>query len=104
MYSEEEVEILKERYTAGGTIDEIAVELNKSRRSIIGKLSRLGIYQKKVYKTKTGEDPITKQELVHRISIALGIEVEKLEGLEKSPKGVLQELLNACGGAIGSAP
>ena len=37
------------------TVEELAEELNKSVKSVIGKLSREGVYQKSVYKTKTGE-------------------------------------------------
>ena len=37
------------------TVDKLAEELNKSIKSIIGKLSREGVYRKAVYKTKTGD-------------------------------------------------
>ena len=94
MYTNEEVEYLQETYDrTQESIDRMAQVLGKSRRSIIGKLSRLGIYEKKVYTTKRGELPITKAELVHRISQQRGIEVEKLAGLEKAPKEVLKILL-----------
>ena len=99
MYSAEEVEYLTEQYTASvdkqEAIDELAAKLGKSRRSIIGKLSRLGIYEKKVYLTKRGEEPITKAELVHQIGRKLEIPVEKLEGLDKAPKEVLRCLLDS---------
>jgi hypothetical protein len=67
----------------------LANELNKSTKSVIGKLSREGVYQRSVYVTKSGQAPITKSELVSTIACNLGLEESKLEGLEKSPKQVL---------------
>ena len=94
MYTKEEESYLLEAYSGAEdkqlVIDELASQLSKSRRSIIGKLSRLGVYEKKVYLTKRGENPITKLELVAEIAAALNIELTKLEGLEKAPKEVLK--------------
>lgn len=98
MYSEQEIKLLHEKYTKNPTqetVEELVKELGKSKKSIIGKLSREGIYQKIQYKTKTGEDPITKKELVHQISNKLSIDLLKVEGLEKAPKQALKTLLNA---------
>lgn len=89
MYTPEEEELLRESYPATAVSD-LAKALNKSERSIIGKLSRMGIYQKKEYVGKTGERPITKLELCARIAQILEIEVD---GLEKAPKEVLKRLL-----------
>ena len=66
--------------------------MNKSVKSIIGKLSREGVYQKTVYKTKTGEDPITKREIVENISEILDMKADWIMGLEKSPKKDLKNL------------
>ena len=71
------------------TVRELADELGKSTKSIIGKLSREGVYKRSVYVSKTGEAPITKVELVSRIAYALELPDDKLEGLEKAPKQVL---------------
>jgi hypothetical protein len=94
MYTKEEETYLLEAYSGAEdkqlVIDELASQLSKSRRSIIGKLSRLGVYEKKVYLTKRGENPVTKLELVADISQKLQIPLEKLEGLEKAPKEVLK--------------
>jgi len=76
-------------YAVNKDIASIATKLGKSPRSIIGKLSRLGIYEKKVYVGKTGERPVTKLELCARIARHLELDVE---GLEKAPKGVLKEI------------
>lgn len=97
MYTKEEENYLSEAYSGAEdkqlVIDELASQLQKSRRSIIGKLSRLGIYEKKVYLTKRGESPVTKLELVHQLSEKNSWQLEKLEGLEKAPKEVLKYML-----------
>lgn len=93
MYTEEEVKILY-RYPEL-SVAELAEQLNRKERSIIGKLSRLGIYQRKTYVSKNGSPPISKLELRSQIENMLNLE---LEGLEKCPKGVLLSLLNRLGG------
>jgi len=89
MYTTEEVEFLLEEYAVNKDIEDIANKLGKTPRSVIGKLSRLGVYEKKQYLSKTGERPVTKLEYCARIAQALGIEVE---GLEKAPKDVLKRI------------
>jgi len=89
MYNEKETQYLLDNYPAK-SVEELAEELNKSPRSVIGKLSRLGIYQKKVYLNKRGERPVTKLELCARIAQAIEVDAEQLEGLDKAPKNVLK--------------
>lgn len=89
MYTPEEETLLAQQYNGLNT-DELAKLLGKSKRSIIGKLSKMGIYQKTSYKTKTDETPITKLELRNMIESELGTD---LPGLEKSPKETLKRLL-----------
>ena len=74
------------------TVNTLAKKFEKSPKSIIGKLSREGVYIREAYKTKTGEDPVTKIEIVTDICDYFGIEVDFLAGLEKSPKGTLKRL------------
>ena len=95
MYTKEEEDLLREKYS-GENVEELAEALGRSKRSIIGKLSRLGIYQKKVYRTKTNEIPITKLELVAQLATKKSLELEQLEGLHKAPKTVLKYLLEKC--------
>ena len=76
-YTDEQVEMMRERYQAKPTretVENLAEELNKSIKSIIGKLSREGIYQKAIYKTKTGEIPITKSQLIEKMAELLDID------------------------------
>ncbi len=92
------VELYKETPTAE-TVDILVEQLKRSKKSIIGKLSREGVYRREVYVSKTGEKPITKIEIVSNIADALEIEVGSLSGLEKSPKETLKKLLQAVAGS-----
>ena len=88
-YTEEQVNYMVKAYEVEptrATVDALADELNKSVKSIIGKLSREGVYQKAVYKTKTGEIPVTKAQLVENLATLLEIPSSKIMGLEKAPK------------------
>lgn len=94
-YSKEQTSLMVETYSANPTRETVAIlarQLGKSEKSIIGKLSKEGVYIRSVYVTKSGEKPVTKQELVREISEKLEIEYEKISGLEKSPKASLKAL------------
>ena len=92
-YNDEQVAYMTKTYQdepTRETVENLAEELDKSVKSIIGKLSREGVYKRTYYKTKTGENPVTKLEIVESIAGLLG--VKNLSGLEKSPKPTLKEL------------
>ena len=94
-YNDEQVAYMTKTYQdepTRETVENLAEELDKSVKSIIGKLSREGVYQKTEYLTKAGEKPVTKRELVEKISELVGIEYQTLAGLEKSPKSSLKAL------------
>ena len=94
-YSKDDTAYITEQYLATPTretVDKLSLELDKPVKSVIGKLSREGVYRREVYKTKTGETPITKLELVYEVAGILDIDPEKLIGLDKAPKGVLKTL------------
>jgi hypothetical protein len=88
-YTKEQTELLTELYLAEKPVAEIALALETSERSVIAKLSNLGIYKKKEYLTKRGEPPVKKEELVEMIADLLDVELDKLESLEKVNKSVL---------------
>ena len=97
-YTQEQVEMMKQSYIdnpSRETVEKLSETLDKSIKSIIGKLSREGVYRREIYKTKTGELPVTKVEIVSDIADNLGIEVESLSGLEKAPKATLKKLKEA---------
>ena len=100
-YTPEQTEMMVNAYTESPsreTVEELAESLDRSVKSIIGKLSREGVYRREVYVSKTGESPITKVEIVNNISENLGIESRSLAGLEKSPKAALRNLEKAVAG------
>ena len=78
------------------TVDRLADEYKKSARSIIGKLAKEGVYRRVEYRTKTGEVPVTKLEIVEDIQSQLGCQA--LTGLEKAPKQTLKILLDSLEG------
>ena len=88
-YTDAQVEHMVEAYQAKpdrATVDMLAEDLDKSVKSIIGKLSREGVYQKAIYKTKSGEVPMTKHEIINNMATFLEIDSSKIMGLEKAPK------------------
>lgn len=94
-YTKEQTEYITKEYTNNPTretVERLSLELGKSVKSITGKLAREGVYRREVYKTKTGEDPVTKLEIVQGICDKLDAESNKLSGLEKAPKLVLKYL------------
>ena len=100
-YSEDQVSMMIEKYNAEptrDTVDKLAEILDKSVKSIIGKLSREGVYQKAIYRTKTGELPITKAQLIVEIATLLEADSSKMMGLEKAPKQDLKYLREFIGG------
>ena len=95
MYTKEITESMLEEYARNPskeTVVALAERLGKSEKSVIGKLSKEGVYRKAVYLSKTGEFPITKADLVADIALMLGVEKEDLVGLDKTPKQVLKLL------------
>ena len=96
-YTKEQVSYMTNVYVAfpeRETVENLAKELDKSVKSIIGKLSREGVYQKAIYKTKTGEVPVTKEQLIKNIAVLLEIDSSKIMGLEKAPKQDIKYLYN----------
>ena len=97
-YTQDQVEYIVNQYRLNPsreTVETLAINMDKSVKSIIGKLSREGVYKKTEYTTKTGEKPITKLELVIELAELLAIDVTALAGLEKAPKTTLKALKEA---------
>ena len=92
-YTPEITEEIVKSYKSGQTVHDLALHYNVPPRSIIAKLSQLGVYSKKIYLSKTGEVPIKKEQLVEQIAVLIGEDLEKIESLEKCNKRVLQLLI-----------
>ena len=88
-YTPEIEKLMTEQYLANMPVEQIAEALEVPVRSVISKLSSLGVYKKKVYLTKRGELPVKKSEYIERIANALNMDLELLESLEKTNKSLL---------------
>jgi hypothetical protein len=94
-YTQEMVDSISNAYTANptrATVDALAAEFDKTPRSIIAKLSALGLYVKAERVTKRGEPIVRKDELVAQVQASIGVE---LPSLSKMTKVDLQNLIEA---------
>ena len=91
-YTNETTIKLSNDFKAGIPIGSLAEQLGVSERSVIAKLSSLGLYKRKTYVTKNGEESIKKEEYVERIAKLLKVDVDLLTSLEKVNKNILKLL------------
>lgn len=89
-YTKEIIDRMVTDYTAQVPVKTLALQLDLPERSIIAKLSSLGVYQKKSYTNKRGEIPVKKSEHIENIAHLLDCDLELLESLEKVNKVVLK--------------
>jgi hypothetical protein len=89
-YTKEITDRIIADYKAKVPVKDIAVNIDVPERSVIAKLSSLGVYEKKTYVNKRGELPVKKSEHIDRIAELLEVSSETLESLEKVNKGVLK--------------
>ena len=82
-------------YQAGATVETIAESMGKTVRSVVAKLSREGVYQKKVYKTKTGETVVKKDAHADAIGAILRLPENDIESLTKANKSALKAIFDA---------
>lgn len=91
-YTPEQTAQMTAQYLAGITVEEIAQMLNKSVRSVVAKLSREKVYQKKTYVSKTGEAVVKKDEVADYIAQALGLGEADADSLTKANKTALKAI------------
>ena len=94
-YTAEQTLKVVQDYQAGETVEAIASAMGKTVRSIVAKLSREGVYQKKEYKTKTGEKPVKKDAHADAIGAVLGLSENEIESLTKANKTALEKIFKA---------
>lgn len=82
--------LVKDYVELNRSVDDIAAELDIQKRSVIAKLSSLGVYRRKQYRDKRGEIPIKKSEYIDSIAKTLNLTPDELESLEKVNKRILQ--------------
>lgn len=88
-YTKEITDSIVQQYQQGAKVSEIAHSLGVPDRSVIAKLSSLGVYTKKKYLNKRGEVPVKKWEHIEQLAQTLGVPSDQLESLEKVNKSVL---------------
>ena len=94
-YTPEQTLAIVADYKSGVTVEELANRLGKSVRSIVAKLSREGVYQKKTYKTKTGEAVVKKDAHADAIGAILKLPENDIESLTKCNKAALKAIFEA---------
>ncbi len=96
-YSPEQTTELETLWNAGKgmTVEQLAEKFGKNTKSIISKLSRMGVYTKKEYVSKTGEKPIKKDEQATAISNILGLSENDADSLTKANKSALAKVMTA---------
>ncbi len=94
-YTKEIADQMALEYQNGVPVSEIAEKLQVPDRSVVAKLSAMGIYKRKEYRNKRGEIPVKKEEYITRIAQLLNVHVDILESLEKANKRVLELLEKA---------
>ena len=80
-------------YQAGITVERIAEGLNKTVRSVVAKLSREGVYQKKTYTTKGGGVPVKKDAHADHIGQIVGLSEGEVDSLTKANKTALAKIV-----------
>jgi len=94
-YTPEQTAMIVADYAAGISVEQLAMQLGKSVRSIVAKLSREGVYQKKAYKTKTGEAVVKKDAHADAIGAILRLPENDIESLTKANKSALKAIFDA---------
>ena len=95
-YTQEMIDRMLAEYQANPTretVDTLAQAFNKTARSVISKLSTLGVYKKVERVTKRGEPIIKKEVYVAQIQEALGAEFASLDKMTKADLEALAQLI-----------
>jgi response regulator RpfG family c-di-GMP phosphodiesterase len=92
-YTVEQTATMLQDYAAGVSVEMIAESMGKTVRSVVAKLSREGVYQKKTYVTKTGEAVQKKDSLADKIAALVGLTESETESLTKANKTALAKIL-----------
>ncbi len=77
------------------TVEALAVKFGKTVRSVVAKLSREGVYQKKQYVSKSGEAVQKKDSMADAIGAILGMTEAECDSLAKANKTALDKIFKA---------
>lgn len=92
-YTDEQAEKAKVDYLQGVSVETIAESLGKTTRSVIAKLSRMGVYKANTYTTKTGEKPAKKDEHADALGTIFDLSDGEADSLAKANKTALVKIL-----------
>ena len=92
-YTEAQTKMIVEMYQEGMDVETIAVEMGRSTRSIVAKLSREGVYKSK--QKAAAAKRMTKAEMIAKLEEQLGMCEGQISSLEKSAHNDLCSLLKA---------
>lgn len=107
-YTDAQVETLKAGYDPSAAADErkaqvvkLAETLGKSTKSIVAKLSRMGVYVPAAeYVSKTGEKPVKKDTVADAIGKVLNLSEPETDSLTKANKGALDKVFKALANSV----
>lgn len=94
-YTAEQTAKMVADYTAGVTVEAIALALGKTVRSVTAKLSREKVYKAKEYKTKSGEKVVKKDEMADAIGAVLLFTEAETSSLTGANKAALAKIFKA---------
>lgn len=94
-YTAEQTTKMVADYQSGVTVEQIALNLGKTVRSVVAKLSREKVYVAKEYKTKTGEAVVKKDSVADGIGAILSLTESEIESLTKANKTALTKIFSA---------
>jgi hypothetical protein len=101
-YTAKNVELMVATYTAADSdasrkeaVAALSATLGKTLKSVIAKLSLLGVYVKAAKATKSGAVVVKKEAIVASIASSLDVDFESLKSLGKATKATLQVLADA---------
>ena len=97
-YTTEQTVELVEAYKAepnAETVAAFAEKFGKTVKSVIAKLSREGVYQKKEYISKSGQKPEKKDSVADAIGAILKMSDGEIDSLAKANKTALQKIFTA---------
>lgn len=89
-YTDEQTTKAVDEYLSGVAVETIAVELGKTVRSVIAKLTREKVYVSKASVNK--HTRVTKAMLISTIAVKFHLELSELESLEKATHSTLELL------------
>ena len=94
-YTPEQTTKMVADYASGVTAETIALELGKTIRSVVAKLSREKVYIAKTYTTKAGEKAVKKDETADAIGAVLQLTEAETDSLTKANKTALVKIFAA---------